>query len=335
MTVLPADQLQSLAVALAEAGYRVVAPVRRGPVVRFEPWCPEDVIVAAGVPVNSVKDVVFPPAEVIGRAGLEGDGFTLEEVAPEATPTVALLVRPCDAAALTVLDRVLGGAPADVFYTARRGTLTVVGLACDTADEHCFCTSVGGAPGATVNLDLRLLPAAGGDRYLVEALSRKGEEVVAVGDVVWGQGEADPAPLAEVPVRFDAAAVTGWLAGNFDHPLWREVSLECLGCGACAFACPSCHCFDVQDEASRTRAVRRRTWDACALGLFTLHASGHNPRPDQSARWRQRVMHKLAYLPARQDVLGCSGCGRCSRLCPNGLTIAEACQRITALAARP
>jgi ferredoxin len=328
MIVLAADKLQDLAAAVASAGYRVVAPVARGTTVRFEVWSPGDGIVTSGMAVNSIKDVVFPPAEVIGRARLDGDAFALEEIAPEASRTAILLVRPCDAAALSVLDRVLGGEPADPFYAARREALTVVGLACEQTDEHCFCTSVGVSPGSSANLDVRLRPADGGDRYIVEPLTPRGEELVSAAGSVCAAGDAVANPLAEVPPRFEAATVTAWLSGHFDSPLWQELARECLGCGACAFACPACHCFDVQDEASRTRAVRQRHWDTCGLGLFTLHASGHNPRPDQSARWRQRVMHKLAYLPERLQVLGCSGCGRCSRLCPNGLTIAEACRRI-------
>ncbi len=89
------------------------------------------------------------------------------------------------------------------------------------------------------------------------------------------------------------------------------------------FVCPTCACFDIQDEAGRQGGVRLRCWDSCGFSLFTLHTSGHNPRNVQSQRWRQRVMHKFAYMPERQGMLGCVGCGRCSRACPVDMNLAE------------
>ena len=74
--------------------------------------------------------------------------------------------------------------------------------------------------------------------------------------------------------------------------------------------------------------MRLRNWDTCGLALFTAHAGGHNPRPDQAARWRQRVMHKFSYLVERLGRLGCTGCGRCARLCPAGMAICETCREI-------
>ena len=27
----------------------------------------------------------------------------------------------------------------------------------------------------------------------------------------------------------------------------------CIGCGACTYLCPSCHCFDINDEVTASR----------------------------------------------------------------------------------
>jgi ferredoxin len=330
MKIIDANNLPDLAAALAAQGYRVAAPVRQGDEVRLAAWTPGAPIETGAIPVNSAKDFLFPRSEIVARFRLEGNDFAPEAVTAEAPRTVLLGVRPCDVAALDVLDAVFNWDFKDEAYNARRAATTLVALVCTpaAADDQCFCTSVGGAPDATRGADAVLRSADGGAKFILEPLTDKGKALVAAAGATLAEGQAKADPPAQVPVRFDAKAVTEWCGENFESPLWRIWSLACLGCGACAYACPTCHCFDLQDESTRTQSVRLRNWDSCGFGLFTLHASGHNPRPDQASRWRQRVMHKFRYMVERFAKLGCTGCGRCARQCPAGVAIAQTCREI-------
>ncbi len=331
---IDSDKLADFSARLVEAGWRVVAPLREGEVVRLADWRPGATIDLRTHPVNAVKDAVMPPSETVARYRLEGPDFTPEPLTPPAPRTLVLGVRPCDLAMLATLDAVMNDAEPDPFYAARRAHLALAVIVCTSADEACFCTSVGGAPDAVAGADLVLRWADAGRRLALEPATPLGEGLLAAAGALAGQADAPLDPPAELPTRFDVSAVTDWCADNFDDDHWQRWTLACLGCGACAYACGACHCFDLQDESTRSRAERHRNWDACGLGLFTLHASGHNPRPDQAARFRQRVLHKFLYLPERVGQLGCSGCGRCERICPAGMSMREVAAAIAHLASR-
>jgi formate hydrogenlyase subunit 6/NADH:ubiquinone oxidoreductase subunit I len=224
----------------------------------------------------------------------------------------------------------------DPHFESKAAALTVIGLSCTQADAYCFCTSVGGAPGDPRGSDVLLTPL-GQDRFLAEVLTDKGRAIVQLAPQLFrpanGQAAAKAQHLASVPPRFDHRALAARLPALFDDAeVWKEQSLGCLGCGACAFVCPACSCFDIQDERGREHGERLRCWDSCGFAQFTLHASGHNPRTRQWERWRQRVLHKFSYQPQRLGVLGCVGCGRCSRNCPVDMNLGE---HAAALAAQP
>jgi Pyruvate/2-oxoacid:ferredoxin oxidoreductase delta subunit len=106
------------------------------------------------------------------------------------------------------------------------------------------------------------------------------------------------------------------LRDGFASTIWETEGLRCVGCGICAYTCPTCHCFDIVDEAHGTSGCRMRNWDACQFRMFSAHASGHNPRPDHASRQRQRNTHKFVTYPEKFDDVLCTGCGNCARNCP-------------------
>ena len=109
----------------------------------------------------------------------------------------------------------------------------------------------------------------------------------------------------------------------YESPLWERLGETCLNCGACTFCCPTCHCFDIQDETKADEGRRVRNWDSCMSALFTRHGSGHNPRGRKLDRVRQRFMHKFKYIPIKNQEIGCVGCGRCVRLCPVNIDVRQ------------
>jgi formate hydrogenlyase subunit 6/NADH:ubiquinone oxidoreductase subunit I len=79
----------------------------------------------------------------------------------------------------------------------------------------------------------------------------------------------------------------------------------------------------VQEESDKNGGKRVRIWDNCQTSIFTLEASGHNPRNSGRERTRQRIYHKFNYYLKNYKILGCVGCGRCIKVCPTNRDIRE------------
>jgi len=325
--LLKQSSLEKLILKLKEEGKQVFAPVKKNDIVDFSEIASlqemtEDYIVT----VQSAKAVAFPKVETLFDFQISKSNVAITEKDTQSLPEVVLLgARPCDAAAFEALNAIFTWDNLnDHFFVQKLKKTTIIGFSCSKADDKCFCTSVNGNPGSTRGSDILLTKIDNGN-YLAEIITEKGQDLAAkYADLFEAAPEVDKNKyLADVPVQFELKAILDNISGAFDHPLWVKQSLRCISCGACAYVCPTCACFDIQDINNGSEGHRKRSWDSCGFGLFTIHTSGHNPREVQSQRWRQRVMHKFAYMPERQQVVGCVGCGRCSRSCPADMNLKE------------
>lgn len=327
--ILAKEKLKGLLGELASRG-SLVAPVREEGVALFRPVRDAEGIILDYVKTAlSAKEVFLPQTEPMMYFSTAGGSLELREAVP-VEERVLFGARPCDLAALELLDKVfLAGDFVDSYYQVRREKTTTIGLACPNPGRTCFCTSFGLSPGSTRGADVMFYQD--GDGYLVEALTPKGDKLL--GSLEKHLSPADderaekvrqgyrskPTPLGS---RVDVEGVARALDGMFEHPYWARLSPRCLSCGICTYSCPTCYCFCVVDLAVGDRGVRSRCWDACMYPQFLLMAGGHNPRPTKKERVRQRFMHKLNYYVHREGEYLCTGCGRCVEKCPVGLHIA-------------
>jgi ferredoxin len=316
----PAGWLKSVVDVLCAAGVEVIAPTETKPgVVDLSTVdSSEAIVLNYGNLRLPLKRLFFPITEVLLEFENQEDGDVDACPGPlvSSDKVVVMGCRPCGAAAMEAIDKVFRWDYDDVRYSARRQRTTLVSFACTKPDPECFCTSVGGSPQGSQQSDVLVFLGDDGEA-LMQVYTAKGEKFIErLGNVVQPAPAGTKLPTPpELQSKFNPEKVKSWLDRNFENDFWTEISLKCLGCGACTLLCPTCHCFDIVDEANWKRGQRRRNWDCCSHPLFTKHASGYNPRPNQAARCRQRVMHKFKYFPERFGQIACVGCGRCIRAC--------------------
>ena len=321
------NSLEKLFDILRQNNKKVYAPATKNGKVSFKEAGRYSEIATGYVQTTqSSKEVSFPRNEKLLNYSKGSEGISVKGIDIDGMPDIIIWgTRPCDAMGISQLSSIFNWDYKDEIYNNRLSRVTNLGFSCSKSDAYCFCTSVGGNPGGTSGSDILFTQLGDDGDFLAEVLTDKGSAVVSMASELFEKaGEIKKEQyLAEVPVRFNQEEIRQKLESYFESDEWVAQSLKCLGCGACAYVCPTCACFDIQDESHGKSGLRVRCWDSCGFSLFTLHTSGHNPRDVQSQRWRQRIMHKFSYMPERLAVYGCTGCGRCSRACPADMNILE------------
>lgn len=308
---------------------RLFAPVEKDNLVAFvETDSVEDITFDFYNTKEPPKKIFFPQSETLFSYSKDG-GRT---VPVETDKRLRLIVgmRPCDAKALTLLDNVFDADDfKDPYYIEKRDNTVIFSLACNSPQRSCFCTSVGIEPHAKQGCDVLMVDL--GQKYLLETVTEKGQKLLKTVKCLSDaeDGDLDQAGQAAIKAKdkvnrqLDTEGLVERLDEMLDHSVWDRLHERCLGCGICTYLCPTCHCFDIADEAQGCDGCRVRNWDSCMSGSFALEASGHNPRPSGKERMRQRIMHKFNYFVKNFGDCACVGCGRCMRSCPVSADIAR------------
>lgn len=317
---------------------QVIAPALRDGEIAFDRIDSADEVVLEFSNTKRVpKDIFFPQEEVMFAYSRTESGTEIKEPILEAD-VVLFGVRPCDARSFLLLDMVFDSDDyKDVYYIKRRAGARTIGLACTSPRQTCFCTTVGGGPFNHDGMDLLLVDL--GDKYLAEAVTDYGEELIdgfpvaTDADKQKRDNVRENAEKSMRPVVADLEGLKDKLDAMYEADFWDAAwHLKCIGCATCTYLCPTCHCFDIyEEEESDSSGYRLRLWDSCAFSLFTLHTSGHNPRPSTKERTRQRIMHKFNYFVHNYGAFACVGCGRCVQNCPVNLDIRDVLDSIARL----
>ncbi len=292
--------------------------------------------------VLSPKSTVFPQTEKLLTANLSTSNpnhHIMERAKADYSPRAVIGIRPYDARAMTLMKLNFDTKDLrDPYWCDAYNATTFIGLAVNTPSQFDFSTSMGSGPFDEKGLDVLLVDM--GNAYLARVITDKGvafmesagfNENASADDIKQMEALKKTAEQA-ITTRVDTENLKEKSLLNLHQaPFWEDVAFSCINCGTCTFVCPTCWCFDIQDETKGNATVRFRNWDTCMSPLFTLHGSGHNPRGEKIQRVRQRFMHKLKYFLDKYDQgTMCVGCGRCVKSCPVNIDIRDICNVMNA-----
>jgi sulfhydrogenase subunit beta (sulfur reductase) len=315
-----------------EASYRLFGPVKDNDAYSFAALkAGQKPDFSFGNSRLSPKWILFPQSEEIINFTLDetrDDHHIMKETPKDDSPRAVFGMRPCDAKSITLLNLNFDTPEyKDPYWINALKTTTFVGLACDNPAGTCFCTSVGCGPYNEEGLDVMLVDT--GEAFLAKAITAKGESLLA--SAGWRTPAEASADLEAKKAAAEAKIVSSVPTDNlrateildlYSAPFWEDISFACLNCGTCTYTCPTCWCFDIQDEVHGKMGKRFKNWDSCMFPLFTIHTTGHNPRGTKLQRVRQRFMHKLKYFVDKYEKgVMCVGCGRCVQQCPVNIDI--------------
>jgi ferredoxin len=312
------------------SGRRLLAPQGTGDQCKLAETSPDKISLDFANTHMSPKSAFFPQTEnllAFHKDGAKEKANIYQDLGDKAQPSVIFGLRPCDARGLSVSDKVFQNDRfTDPYWKGKIDNTVKIGLACASPLPQCFCAAMGGSPYGVAGLDALAFKHEGG--LGIKPVTEAGAELLKSAKLPEADLSGQLKAQEEAAVKAQGAS-NEYKAINdtdlmelFSDPHWTATAESCLNCGVCTFFCPTCHCFDIQDESDEKGGIRMRNWDTCMSWLFTVHGTGHNPRPSKTERVRQRFMHKLKYIPLKQDgVRGCTGCGRCVAMCPVNIDI--------------
>lgn len=275
------------------------------------------------VTLLSPKQYVFPPREALlhFRTGKE---ISVDPVF-KSQPRVIIGIHPYDLKSIAQLDRIFADANQDEHYRRRRQDTLLIGVDIKRASPYAFCKSMNSA---VVQQGFDLFLTDIGPSYTVAVGTPGGGDLLEKYAVSQPSSQGEIAKRTEVqekiPYLFSLNTVNTpyselpkLLADHRDSKLFEELAEKCFSCGSCNLVCPTCYCFDVQDDMalSLVEGERYRLWDGCLLDGFARVASGENFREDRAERIRHRIFRKGKFIYEKYGEHGCVGCGRCASAC--------------------
>jgi ferredoxin len=319
---IPRDKLPD-AITILQKKFRIVAPSSKGKSYVFTTVKdPHEIVIDYTTTILPLKKFFLPPNDLV--LSYNKDTLKVRSQEPKNEPTLFFGVHNYELQGLFRLDFAFRTGVPDHTYLAKRKDSFFVGVSY-VPDEFHFADSMGIPTGMKDGFDVFLTRFD--DHYRIESLSEKGAAIEA--DLkpllVDCDCPGDPVVHFKNKLRQSVAGIRDVFHGAYTHPVWVETARKCYSCGTCNIVCPTCYCFDVDDQTmlGSAEGVRLRKWDSCQFLSFTTVAGGEAFREKRHDRVRHRMSRKFAYIMDENGRPFCVGCGRCVRQCTADINIVD------------
>ena len=312
----------------------VVAPVAKGNnQYSFEEISSSSDIALKYIPtILPPKKYFMPQYETLAEYDVSRGKQTMQAVV-EYEEMVLFGVHTCDLAGIQNLNVVFSGKTNDPNYLTRKRNILLIGLECnDYCDEYASCHLMGNdLPNGGYDLFFTDI----GDYFMIHINTMEGESLL---EKCCGIKEADADNLLALKnlrekkrkifhneIQITAKRLPEIFGKSYDSKVWDNLGDRCLGCASCTNVCPTCYCFDVEDDPDLDLQTgkRIRVWDSCQNDPFAKVAGGEDFRKTRAARQKHRYYRKFKFPIEKYDRFFCTGCGRCSRGCMANINLKE------------
>jgi formate hydrogenlyase subunit 6/NADH:ubiquinone oxidoreductase subunit I len=287
----------------------------------------EDLRLDYDVTLLPPKKEFFPPSQDMVR--FEKDKY---EGCISPQEKILLGVHFYDIKAIDMTDRLFREKNEDWNYLANREAATIIGSNIQTISERAFWGTVGkdvppkGHDGFITKINGGYVYETRGDKG--EALVKFGSFAKATDAQVKEARAVNENVMGKCPEKLNRSSkeIAEKVRKAFSkEAFWEALAEDCFSCGSCNIVCPTCYCFDVQDNwnLDQVSGARTRYWDACLTEDFAKVSLGggatENFREERAERFRHRIMRKASYLNEKLGGPACVGCGRCSAACTSDI----------------
>lgn len=304
--------------------HRLFAPVARGDKNYInEIKDPREIDYSGKIPHDPWKFLFFPPQEVLLNEKFKEQNTRYRKIC-------ACFMNILDLKALGLLDLVFKDDP---YYQKRRRNVLVIGLSAGAPsrenfeDYKLFSLNLEEHVLEHVPFDI-FFEKLQDDNFLIYSGSKEGQKTLEKNGITEYENIQFSGLIPEEGLDKKILQLQEAVLKSGKHKIWEELNNLCLACGKCSLVCPTCFCFDINDEFQGHDLVRQRNWGNCFYPEFT-EIAGHYDFTDTVKKkiyfWYE---HKFVRIPKEYKVAGCVSCLRCFKVCPVGINITEVLNKI-------
>ncbi len=323
-------QLQKFIKWLQKEGYSVIGPVKTSKQILIkEILKPQELDLSGRLPLYSFKKYFIPSCEILFKYK---DRQFESEFALKKQALVGISI--FDLKAVLLYDHVF---EKDPYYQARLRNTLIIGQVKmplltartfqvwqekyeeDVLEHLQFDIFLGQQKKKTKGMEFRIFTGSQKGQRVLSEFGYKNYEHIQFAGPIKEEG-IDPQVL-EVKIK---------MSRFFKSALWKKLGKICIECGKCSIVCPTCFCFDMVDcpDLKDGQGIRTRYWASCFYDEFSEVADGHKFLSTTAERIYNWYWHKFVRIPDEYSFPGCTGCSRCSMVCPAGIDICQVLSEI-------